>query len=189
MSKRSPTTYEIASLENPRTPIGVYHNSVLKVFGQDSSNTSILPLRKRAIRSEDEEGFYSEDEDVLRPYFLRFSRGKRYVLEPWNAPKPAPLESSSPPNFILYVFIPLFVIVFFCIFVIICKQILKGCNCSSVKSDSQSPISADISITVRRSPTRTTNVFEQMHMSPTGRNQFLTQEFVNHEGRLYSVFR
>ncbi|GBM66925.1 hypothetical protein AVEN_21193-1, partial [Araneus ventricosus] len=130
-------------------------------------------ISDKAIRSKDEEGFYSEDEDVLRPNFLRFSRGKRYVLESWNAPKPAPLESSSPPGFIFYFFIPLFVMVFICIFLSICIQILKGGNCSSVKSDSQSPISADISITVRQPPTRTTNVFEQMHMPPTGRNQFL----------------
>ncbi|GBO04672.1 hypothetical protein AVEN_44783-1 [Araneus ventricosus] len=172
---------------NPRTPIGVYHTSALKEFGQDRSNAPILPLRQRAIRTKDEEGFYSEDEDVLRPNFVRFSRGKRYVLESWNAPKPAPLESSSPPYFILYVFIPLFVIVFFCIFVSVCIQILKGCNCSSVKSDSQSPISADISITVRRPPTRTTNVFEQMHMSPTGRNQFLDSRIC--EPRRTDLFR
>ncbi|GBM92730.1 hypothetical protein AVEN_215452-1 [Araneus ventricosus] len=47
VSKRSPTTYEIANLENPRTPIVVYHTSALKEFWQDRSNAPILPLRKR----------------------------------------------------------------------------------------------------------------------------------------------
>ncbi|GBM29603.1 hypothetical protein AVEN_130082-1 [Araneus ventricosus] len=47
LSKRSPTTYEIESLDNARTPIGVYHTSALKEFGQDRSSAPILPLRKR----------------------------------------------------------------------------------------------------------------------------------------------
>ncbi|GBM83175.1 hypothetical protein AVEN_43671-1 [Araneus ventricosus] len=48
LSKRSPTTYEIVSLENPRTPIRVYHTSAFKELGQDRSIAPILPLRKRS---------------------------------------------------------------------------------------------------------------------------------------------
>ncbi|GFT46870.1 transposon Ty3-G Gag-Pol polyprotein [Nephila pilipes] len=42
MSRRSPTTYEISSLENPTTPLGA-----LKAFEQGRSNAPILPIRKR----------------------------------------------------------------------------------------------------------------------------------------------
>ncbi|GBN61623.1 hypothetical protein AVEN_62140-1 [Araneus ventricosus] len=47
LSKRSPTAYEIASLENPRTPIAVYHTPALKELGKVRSNAPILPIRKR----------------------------------------------------------------------------------------------------------------------------------------------
>ncbi|GBM54653.1 hypothetical protein AVEN_212064-1 [Araneus ventricosus] len=44
MNIRSPTTYEIASLENPRTPIGVHHTFALKEFGQNHSNAPIQKI-------------------------------------------------------------------------------------------------------------------------------------------------
>ncbi|GFS70875.1 integrase catalytic domain-containing protein [Nephila pilipes] len=47
MSRRSPTTYEVSSLENPTTPLGVFYTSALKAFEQGRSNAPILPLRKR----------------------------------------------------------------------------------------------------------------------------------------------
>ncbi|GBO15671.1 hypothetical protein AVEN_171360-1 [Araneus ventricosus] len=141
-----------------------------------------------AIESKDNEDIYSEDEDVLHPDFFRFTRGKRHVLEGWNVPTPAPLENSShpdfsvihfpleirsPPDFILYGFIPLFVIVSVCIFASHCIKLLKESNSCSDQSDSQSLITADISVTVHRPPPTTTIFFAQMHWPPTARNHFL----------------
>ncbi|GBN94629.1 hypothetical protein AVEN_212896-1 [Araneus ventricosus] len=126
-----------------------------------------------AIESKDDEDIYSEDEDVLSNDFFRFTRRKRHVLEGWNVPTPAPLEIRSPPDFILYGFIPLFVIVSVCIFASHCIKLLKESNSCSDKSDSQSLISADIPVTVHRPPPRTTFFFAQMHWPPTARNQFL----------------
>ncbi|GFY54165.1 hypothetical protein TNIN_437131 [Trichonephila inaurata madagascariensis] len=46
LSQRSPTTFEVANLEDPDIPIGVYHTSALRLH-QDQSSKPLTPLRKR----------------------------------------------------------------------------------------------------------------------------------------------
>ncbi|GFR04056.1 hypothetical protein TNCT_418141 [Trichonephila clavata] len=46
LSQRSPTTFEVANLEDPDIPIGVYHTSALRPH-QDPSSKPLTPLRKR----------------------------------------------------------------------------------------------------------------------------------------------
>ncbi|GFS99231.1 uncharacterized protein TNCV_1600711 [Trichonephila clavipes] len=46
LTQRSPSSYEIASLDNPGEPIGVYHTSALTPCNNDKVKPLIL-LRKR----------------------------------------------------------------------------------------------------------------------------------------------
>ncbi|GIX85441.1 hypothetical protein CEXT_39101 [Caerostris extrusa] len=46
LSQRTPSSYKIASLDDPQVPIGVYHASAIKNFNKTSSVTPIKPLGK-----------------------------------------------------------------------------------------------------------------------------------------------
>ncbi|GFV88063.1 uncharacterized protein TNCV_3242131 [Trichonephila clavipes] len=46
LTQRSPSSYEIASLDNPREPLGVYHTSALTPCNNDKVKP-LIPLRKR----------------------------------------------------------------------------------------------------------------------------------------------
>ncbi|GFX45426.1 retrovirus-related Pol polyprotein from transposon 412 [Trichonephila clavipes] len=46
LTQRSPSSYEIASLDNPGEPLGVYHTSALTPFNNDKVKP-LIPLRKR----------------------------------------------------------------------------------------------------------------------------------------------
>ncbi|GFU06855.1 integrase catalytic domain-containing protein [Trichonephila clavipes] len=46
LTQRSPSSYEIASLDNPGAPLGVYHTSALTPCNNDKVK-SLIPLRKR----------------------------------------------------------------------------------------------------------------------------------------------
>ncbi len=43
----SPTSYEIASLDNPTVPLGKHHVNDLYLFRVSSDTTPLVPLRKR----------------------------------------------------------------------------------------------------------------------------------------------
>ncbi|GFV01601.1 uncharacterized protein TNCV_2961941 [Trichonephila clavipes] len=46
LTQRSPSSYEIASLDNPGVPLGVYHTSALTHCNKDKVKP-LIPLRKR----------------------------------------------------------------------------------------------------------------------------------------------
>ncbi|GFU21205.1 uncharacterized protein TNCV_3527941 [Trichonephila clavipes] len=46
LTQRSPSSYEIASLDNPGVPLGVYHTSALTPCNVDKVKP-FIPLRKR----------------------------------------------------------------------------------------------------------------------------------------------
>ncbi|GFT01069.1 uncharacterized protein TNCV_4054631 [Trichonephila clavipes] len=46
LTQRSPSSYEIASLDNPGVSLGVYHTSALTPFNNDKVKP-LIPLRKR----------------------------------------------------------------------------------------------------------------------------------------------
>ncbi|GFU53765.1 uncharacterized protein TNCV_3472111 [Trichonephila clavipes] len=50
LTQRSPSSFEIASLDNPGKHLGVYHTSALTPCNNDNKVKPLIPLRKR-VRS------------------------------------------------------------------------------------------------------------------------------------------
>ncbi|CAL1297310.1 unnamed protein product [Larinioides sclopetarius] len=128
----------------------------------DSVFSTTTEVTQRQENGEDEgiygeyedEGTDTENEDILRLDFFRFTTRKRYIWEDWTVPTRDPDygESSSSTNVLLYIILPILVSGIGGTLLYFCFKNWSENDCCSDESDSHSSISADRFTTVQRPP-------------------------------------